>query len=159
MQNWALQPFKHLLQDQRLWGIRRKTVVPAFALGTFVAFMPFPGHPVIATFGSLWRKVNIPVAAVTTFISNPLTMPPLFFVCYRVGAYLLRIQPEPFEFELSMDWVRNVFVNIWQPMLLGCVLLGAIASLIAYAVLDLLWRRSVVTYKLRKREKRRQPSD
>ena len=153
--HWSMQPFKHMLADQRLWAIRRKTVVPAVALGTFIAFMPFPGHPLLATFGALWRRVNIPVAAVTTLISNPLTMGPIYFASYRVGAYLLRVPPESVEFEMSMDWVANVLVYIWQPMLLGCVFIGALASLFAYAVLDLFWRRSVVTYKLRKRAMRR----
>ena len=153
--HWSLQPFRHMLADQRLWAIRRKTVVPAVALGTFIAFMPFPGHPLLAMLAALWRRVNIPVAAVTTLISNPLTMPPIYFACYRVGAYLLRIPPEAVEFEMSMAWVSNVLVNIWQPMLLGCVFIGALASLFAYAVLDLFWRRSVVTYKLRKRALRR----
>ena len=43
-EKWFLTPFRHMLHDHRLWGIRRKTVVPAFSLGLFVAFMPFPGH-------------------------------------------------------------------------------------------------------------------
>ena len=150
----ALRPFRHLLGDHRLWQIRRKTVVPAFALGAFFAFMPFPGHPVWAMLAALWRRVNIPVAAITTLVSNPVTMPVMYYAAYRVGAYLLRIPPEPIEFEMSLTWVTEVLVEIWQPMLLGCILLGAIASLIAYAVLDLLWRRSVATYKLRKREQR-----
>ena len=157
--HWLLQPFRHLLADQRLWAIRRQTVVPAVALGVFFAFMPIPGHPLLATLAALWRRVNIPVAAVTTLISNPLTMPPIFFACYRVGAYLLRIPPEPIEFEMSLDWVANVLINIWQPMLLGCVFIGSLASLFAYAVLDLFWRRSVVTYKLRKRAMRHKRED
>lgn len=150
----VMQPFRHLLGDHRLWAIRRQTVVPAFALGVFFAFMPFPGHPIWATLAALWRRVNIPVAAVTTLISNPVTMPVMYYSAYRVGAYLLRIPPESIEFEMSLEWVTNVLVGIWQPLLLGCVLVGAIASLVAYAVLDLLWRRSVARYKLRKREQR-----
>ncbi|MEM9689090.1 MAG: DUF2062 domain-containing protein [Pseudomonadota bacterium] len=150
----VMRPFRHLLGDHRLWQIRRKTVVPAFALGAFFAFMPFPGHPLWASLAALWRRVNIPVAAITTLVSNPVTMPVMYYAAYRVGAYLLRMPPETIEFEMSLSWVTEVLVEIWQPMLLGCVLLGAIASLVAYAVLDLLWRRSVATYKLKKREQR-----
>ena len=68
--HWLLQPFKHLLADQRLWAIRRKTVVPAVALGTFFAFMPFPGHPLLAMLAALWRRVNLPVAAVTSVFTS-----------------------------------------------------------------------------------------
>lgn len=146
-----MRPFRHLLSDHRLWGIRRQTVVPAFALGAFFAWMPFPGHPVVATLAALWRRVNVPVAAVTTFVSNPITIPFMYFAAYRLGAFFLRVPPRPFEFELTLDWFLTGFVQIWKPLLLGCVTLGAFSALVAYAVLDLLWRRSVVTYKLRKR--------
>ena len=50
---WFLSPFRHLMQDHRLWSIRHKTVVPAVALGIFIVFMPFPGHPVWATLAAL----------------------------------------------------------------------------------------------------------
>ena len=40
-EQWFMTPFRHMLHDHRLWGIRRKTVVPAFAIGLFIAFMPF----------------------------------------------------------------------------------------------------------------------
>lgn len=147
----ALRPFKHLLSDHRLWSIRRQTVVPAFALGAFFAWMPFPGHPLWATLAALWRRVNIPVAAITTLVSNPVTMPFMYFAAYRVGAYLLDTPPAPFEFEMTFGWLMDGFLQIWKPLLLGCVTLGATSAVVAYAVLDLFWRRSVVTYKLKKR--------
>lgn len=154
-EKWFMSPFRHLLHDERLWGIRRKMVVPSVATGIFVAFLPVPGHVLIAALGALTLRVNIPVAALTTFISNPLTVGPMYFFAYRVGAALLRIEPAPFDFELSLDWVSNKLVTIWQPMLLGSMLVGAIAALIGYIALDVLWRYSIADYKTRKRTKRR----
>jgi uncharacterized protein (DUF2062 family) len=138
-----------------LWSIRRKNVVPAVALGVFFAFMPFPGHPLWATFAALALRVNIPIAALTTFISNPLTMGPMYFFAYQLGVLLLGVEQKPFEIEMSFDWVTHTFVNIWQPMLLGCVLLGTSAALLAYLTLDLVWRSSLGQYKSRKRKQRR----
>ncbi len=154
-EKWFLTPFRHLLHDHRLWGIRRKTVVPAFSLGLFVAFMPFPGHMFQAALLALPLRINIPVAALATFLSNPLTMGPIYYFCYHVGADLLRHPEKPFVFELSLDWVTHTFVSIWQPMLLGCVLVGSVTALIGYVVLDVLWRYSVHDYKSRKRNQRR----
>ena len=57
--------------------------------------------------------------------------------------------------EMSLDWVTHTFVNIWQPMLLGCLLLGTTAALVAYVTLDLVWRSSLGQYKSRKRRQRR----
>lgn len=154
-EQWFMSPFRHLLHDHRLWGIRRRWVVPAFSLGLFVAFLPFPGHMLIGALGALALRVNIPVAAVSTWASNPLTIGPMYYFAYLLGVNILNTPPQPFEMELSLDWVTHTFVNIWQPMLLGSVLLGSIAALVGYVVLDLLWRLSLSNYKTRKQNLRR----
>lgn len=152
--SWLLSPFRQLIHEPRYWGIRRRTVVPAFATGLFVAFLPFPGHPIVAILIALFLHINIPVAVVTTFVSNPLTMGPMYFVAYQLGARLLDLPAQPFAFEMSFTWVTQTFVNIWQPMLLGCLLLGMLAALAGYAVTDVLWRLSLRDYKSRKRRER-----
>lgn len=149
-----MAPFQNLMHDPRLWGIRRRTVVPAFALGLFVAFQPFPGHPLYAALLALGMRLNIPVAIVSTFVSNPLTMGPMYYSTYRFGRWLLNEEHVPFEFELSLDWVTQKFVTIWQPMVAGSLLVGAAVALIAYVSVDLLWRSSVHDYKTRKRSAR-----
>lgn len=153
-ERWFMAPFRHLLHDRRLWGIRRKTVVPAAAWGTFIAFLPIPGHMLVAALGSLLLRCNIPVAALTTFIVNPVTVYPIYYFAYRVGAKLLGAQRVPFDIELSVDWLTSTFLLIWQPLLLGCVLVGAIAALIMYVLLDVFWRSSLANYKTRKRNDR-----
>ncbi len=155
---WFLSPFGHLLHDPNLWGIRRRSVVPAFSLGIFVAFLPFPGHMIMAALLALALRVNIPVAAVSTWVTNPVTMGPLYYFAYEVGNDLLRRTPGPFEFELSFEWLIDGFVHIWEPLLLGCVLLGALSALLGFVALDLLWRASISDY-LRRRRARRSSRD
>jgi uncharacterized protein (DUF2062 family) len=154
-EQWYMTPFRHLLQDHRLWGIRRRWVVPAFALGLFIAFQPFPGHILTAALLALALRVNIPVAAVSTFVSNPATVLPMYYFAYQLGSKLLGMEEQPFGFEMSIDWVTHTFVNIWQPMLLGSFLLGSVAALVGYVVLDILWRISIRNYKTRKQTIRR----
>ncbi len=153
-ERWYLAPFQHLVHDRRLWGIRRQTVVPAFALGLFMSFMPFPGHPAFATLLALAFRINIPVAFATTFVSNPLTMGPMYFIAYQIGSWVLGMETEPFEFEMSMEWMTTTFVNYWAPISLGCFLMGLTAGAIGYLVVDLLWRNSIWSYKADKRRKR-----
>ena len=155
---WFMTPFRHMLQDHRLWGIRRRWVVPAFAIGLFVSFMPFPGHTLTAALIALALRVNIPVAAVSTWVSNPATMFPMYYFAYQLGSALLGMEEQPFGFEMSIDWVTHTFVNIWQPMLLGSVILGAAAAIVGYVTLDILWRLSLGNYKARKRAGRRDNS-
>jgi uncharacterized protein (DUF2062 family) len=153
---WFLSPFRHLLHDPHLWGIRRRTVVPAFSLGLFVAFLPFPGHMVTAALLALALRVNIPIAVLSTWASNPLTIGPMFYFAYETGSVLLRRAPRPFEIELSFAWLIEEFVYVWQPLLLGSVLLGAIVSLLGFVALDLVWRASIWEY-LARRQRRNPP--
>lgn len=156
---WWLAPFAHLLHDPLLWGIRRRTVVPAFALGLFICYLPFPGHMLMGALAALVLRVNVAVASLTTLVSNPLTIGPMYFTGFELGRQLLGQPPRPFDFEMSFAWLFDRFVTIWQPMMLGCVLLGAILSLIGYISLDLLWRASISDYLTRRREKRRLKRD
>ena len=150
-EQWFMTPFRHLLHDHRLWGIRRRTVVPAFAIGLFISFMPVPGHTLTSALLALAFRVNIPVAALSTWVSNPLTMGPMYYFAYRLGRYLLDTPYKEFQFEMSWDWVTHTFLTIWQPMLLGCTILGIASALIGYVTLDLFWRSSIANYKARKR--------
>ena len=152
---WWVAPFDHLLHDPNLWSIRRQSVVPAFALGLFVAYFPFPGHMLTASLLAILLRVNVPVAAVTTLISNPLTMGPMFYVGFEVGRIILRQPPRPFEFEMSFAWLAERFETIWQPMLVGCLLLGATLALIGYVGLGILWRVSISDYLARRRSRKR----
>lgn len=150
---WYLSPFRHLLHDPHLWGIRRRTVVPAFSLGLFVAYLPFPGQMIIAALLALALRINIPVAAVSTWVMNPLMIGPMYYYAYELGSVLLGRTSRPFEFELSFAWLIDGFVYVWQPLLLGCVLLGAVLSLVGFVVLDLAWRASISLY-LARRQRR-----
>ncbi len=150
---WWLSPFEHLLHEPNLWVIRRRTVVPAFALGLFVAYLPFPGHILTACLLAILLRVNLPVAALSSLASNPITAGPMFYGAYELGRQLLRQAPEPFEFELTFAWLLDRFVYIWQPLMLGSILLGAILALIGFVTLDLLWRASIWDYLAKKRKR------
>ena len=155
-ENWATRPFRKLMQEPRYWGIRRRTVVPAFALGLFLCFQPVPLQPIIATLIALATRINIPIAAATPFISNPLTMPPMYYASYRTGAWVLGQEPQPIQFEMSIDWLTHTFVNVWQPVTLGCFLLGTAAATIGYLVVDAAWRYTLLDYKIQKRRMRKE---
>jgi uncharacterized protein (DUF2062 family) len=151
---WFMAPFRHLLHDHRLWTIRRRTVLPAVAIGLFIAFMPIIGHMLAAALVALAMRVNIPVAALSTLVVNPLTVGPAFYLCYALGVALLGIEPQPFEFEFSLTWLGDQVGDIWAPLLLGCVLIGSFAAIIGYVTLDIIWRASIADYLAKRREKR-----
>ena len=138
-------------------GFQHETNTFAPSKADFEAFARGDKWPALTRGDALFEAVagiNIPIAALATFVSNPLTMAPMYFFAYQFGAWLIGIEAENVEMEMSFDWVAHTFVNIWQPMLLGCVILGSAASLLSYIILDLLWRSSLGSYKARKRRER-----
>ncbi len=149
-----MTPFQHLLHDTRLWGIRRRTVVPAFSLGLFIAWLPVPGQTLVGVLSALALRVNIPVAALATWAANPVSMAPMYYFAYRLGRTILGTPERSFRIELSWDWLTHTFLTIWQPLMLGCLLLACASSVVGYVVLDLLWRSSLADYKNRKRNNR-----
>ena len=64
----------------------------------------------------------------------------MIYAAYRTGAWLLNHPQRPFEFEFSWIWFTQTAVHSWQPLMLGSVLLGSIAALLANITVRTLWR-------------------
>ena len=139
-----LRAFGKLLHNPNLWHFNRRAVSGAISLGLFCAFIPLPSQMIIAATISLFIHVNLPVSVATVWISNPITMPPMFYGCYLVGAWFLNTPASDFAFELSWEWLSSSLGAIWQPFLLGCFILGLISAMIGYVVTRLLWRMAAV---------------
>ena len=151
------------LQDPSLWHINRRSFSLAVALGIFCAFIPVPFQMVIAAAGAIWIRVNVLVAVPMVWLSNPFTMGPLYYYCYRLGAWILDRQPKPFDFELSFDWLITRLAYIWQPFLLGCLVVGSIAALVSFVVVRVLWHLHILNHikiraqRLHNRRRRNKP--
>ena len=83
-----------LLHDPRLWHFNRRSTVRGLAAGAFFAFVPIPWQMVLAAATAAWLRFNLPVAVAMVWITNPLTLPPIVFVNYRFGTWLLGWPPE-----------------------------------------------------------------
>ena len=99
---------------------------------------------IIAAACAIFLHVNMPISVATVWVSNPITMPPMFYFCYVVGAWFLNTPASNFTFELSWDWLTSYLSAIWQPFLLGCYIVGILAAMIGYVATRLLWRISII---------------
>jgi uncharacterized protein (DUF2062 family) len=139
-----LKVFGTLLHNQNLWHLNRYSISGAFAVGIFCAFIPVPFQMVIAAAAAILFHVNLPVSVVVVWISNPITMPPLFYGCYLLGAWLLGTPAQEFSFELSWTWLSESLYYIWQPFLFGCLMAGIICSSLGYCGMRIFWRIVVI---------------
>ncbi|MDQ6964850.1 MAG: DUF2062 domain-containing protein, partial [Mariprofundales bacterium] len=108
------------------------------------AFMPIPFQMLLAAAISIVVGCNIPIAVALVWLTNPITMPPVFYFCYRLGAWLLNTQVEEFNFEANLNWVLNSMLHIWQPFLLGCVVSGMLFAVISWCIIHVGWRIMVI---------------
>jgi uncharacterized protein (DUF2062 family) len=140
----SLQVLGDWIYQPNLWHINRHSASTGFFVGFFCAFIPLPTQMVFAAFMSVWLRCNLPLAVGLCWITNPLTMAPIFFLAYKVGAVALGVTPETIQFELSWDWITHGLVAIWQPFLLGCLLCGLFFGCLGYFVVNTLWRWGAV---------------
>jgi uncharacterized protein (DUF2062 family) len=148
-----LRMFGELLHDSNLWHMNRRSVSGAFAVGLFWAFVPMPFQMVAAAATAIIARVNLPISVALVWITNPITIPPMFYSTYLVGAWLLNEPPQDIEFELSMEWMAESLAGIWQPLLLGSLLCGVVASILGYIFIRGLWRWHIISH-IRKRKAR-----
>ena len=134
----------HLLFDARLWHMTRKPMSHAAWIGSFCCFLPIPFQMIPCVFLCFGMRANVPLAIGIVWVSNPLTMPVMFYFAYQVGAALLGTPEVPFEMELSFAWLGDQFLRIWQPFLLGCFACGISMGLILFVVVRVYWRIRIV---------------
>ncbi len=137
---WYLRPFDVLLAHPTFLSVSRRSIAGAIWVGLFIALLPLPGQTVIALLTALLLRVNVPVAAATTWVTNPVTMVPVFYWEYGLGRLLLDLPPGNFTIELSWDWVTSGFLTIWKPLLLGCFISATVIASIGYVAVSVTWR-------------------
>ena len=111
-------------------------------------------HALVAALLAVLLRCNLPLSVCLVWLTNPLTMPALFFMAYEVGALIIDAPVADVKFALSFHWLGHTLVNIWQPFLLGCLLCGLFFGCLGYFVISLSWRwRVSVHWKERQRKR------
>jgi len=141
--NKHLQVFGSLLHNANLWHLNRRSVSKAFAVGLFFAFMPVPFQMVLAAGFAIIVHANLPLSIALVWITNPLTMPAIFYFCYLVGTWVIGVPTRQFAFEASWQWLVDSISTIGPAFILGCGLLATIFSILGYLTINIFWRYSV----------------
>ena len=126
-----------------LFHINRASVSTSFFIGIFVAFLPIPGQTLIAAFLALLFSSNLPIAVALVWISNPLTIAPLFIFTYGIGVLLLGMEFIDFTLEFSWSWIITQGKLIWLPLLTGSFITGLVCGSLGYILINLLWKLKV----------------
>ena len=155
-ENKSFKFLGHMLHEPGLWHLNRRSVAKAFFIGLFVAMLPIPSQMLAAGLLAIWLNANLPISVSLVWITNPLTMAPVFYFNYLIGNYILRSPVQMEKFHLSMHWIVKRMEEIWWPLLTGSIIIGLISGILGAAFINAFWhwhvRRSWA-----KRKQRRSP--
>lgn len=141
--NKSLRIFGDVLHDANLWHLNRRSARGAFAVGLFFAFIPVPFQMLLAAALAIPLRVNLPLSVALVWITNPFTMPPIFYGSYLVGVAVLGHKEQEFAFEPSWQWLEASISSIGPAFIIGSLICATVASLLGFFVVDILWRRTV----------------
>ncbi|MFK7843001.1 MAG: DUF2062 domain-containing protein [Sphingorhabdus sp.] len=144
--NKYLKPIAHRFLRSELWRFTRRSVPRGVALGMLAAFLIPVGQIFAAVFLALPVRANVPIAAITTFITNPFTYPFWIAAAHQVGKFVLQVDAmtagQPInnqiqsEFGQWLSWlVREAGVTAF-----GFLLFAIFFAAIGYLVSSFGWR-------------------
>lgn len=142
------------LGERGIWTFNRRAIAGGAAIGLFIAFIPLPVQMLTAAAASLVLRVNLPMAIAAVWVTNPLTMVPIYYGTYRLGRWLLGTPAPTGLGDLSVATLADHLALIWQPLLVGCLITGAALAVLAYTGIHLMWRLAI-TLRWRARRRRR----
>ena len=153
-ENKALSCLGESIHQPNLWHMNRRSVSKAFAIGLFCAWLPMPMQTVLAAILAIYFRAHIPLSVVLVFITNPVTMPPMFYFAYKLGSFLLGIEPESVQMDLSWEWFGSTLGHIWRPLIFGSLILAIFSAMAGFLTIQIIWRNSVKRrWKERKEER------
>jgi uncharacterized protein (DUF2062 family) len=125
------------LADTKLWHWSRRGVAAGVAIGLFIGLLIPVAQILLAAVVAVYFRANIPVAAAGTLVTNPLTVPPIYYGAYHLGAWVTGTPaPAALSFADPSSIVENLG-TIGMPLFTG---LGISAIFLAVASYMLIWQ-------------------
>ncbi len=150
--NRWLAPFENSLLHPRLWHVNRRSAAGAVAVGLFCGLIPGPLQVASSALLCVLFRVNLPIAILMTFYTNPFTIVPLYLVAFELGSFALNGNS---GFEMPpdkgaggyFDWIRALVdwaLTLGQPLAFGIFLLASLLAAMGYATTRAAWRAHLV---------------
>lgn len=130
--------------DPNIFHLNRYSVSMAFLVGMFLAFFPIPAQMIVAAMVALWVRCNLPIAVTLVWITNPITIPPIFFATYTLGAWVLDTPAMNIDITFTWEWINGELTRIWKPLLAGSLITGIFCGVTSYTIINIIWQWQVI---------------
>jgi len=135
----SMRLFGNLVHRPGLWHVNRKTVSRAAAIGLFFAFLPIPFQMVLAMAGAVFFQANAPLSVALVWITNPFTMPPIFYGAFVLGSWVTGYSVSGLNFSNFMPWLQSNSLDAFLVFLSGCLIFSLSFSLIGFVSVRLFY--------------------
>ena len=148
---------ERLLHDY-LWVHDKRAIAGGFSLGLFVAFTPtIPFQMLIAACGALYFKVNLPIALLMCWVTNPLTAYPIYRFALRIGRYVVEKTPlisDVFDLYAFQAGMARAIILYAVYLCVGSLIISTTAALTANATVRTLWNSARFVFGVLARRRR-----
>lgn len=135
-------------------AVNRRMITRGVAVGLFWGFIPMPMQMLAVMATVPFIRFNVPIAISMVWLSNPFTMPPMYYMEYITGNFILGREGIE-DIELTMSWFTENFDDILVPLYVGTAFYSIVVTGIIYVILNRLWVRSVHSEKKERKHRRR----
>lgn len=135
------------LGHAKLWHWSRRGVAMGVSLGVFFGLLvPIAQIPLSVTAAVILRA-NVPAAAVSTLITNPITFGPIYYAAYKLGEVVTgesngNAAPPKIVGEATL---LQRITAVGKPLMVGLVITAVSMGLTIYWVITMIWRWRVTT--------------
>ncbi len=137
--NKYIVKFSAFVNAENLWHFHRESVAKGIAVGVACGWIPLPFHTVIAIFLAIVMDCNIPLAVTAIWVANPLTMPFMYYFAYELGRKIMGVHLPAMHAHLTMQYTIDALHELWQPVLLGCLICALVSGLVVYLSIHIIW--------------------
>jgi uncharacterized protein (DUF2062 family) len=134
-------------------AVNRKSIAKGVLIGLFWGFIPMPMQMLAVLAMTPFIKFNVPIAISMVWLSNPITMPLMYYMEYQTGNFLLGYEGLP-DSEWTLDWFSDNWDKIVVPLYVGTIPYSLGVSTLIYFIIQFLWIDSVKKEKILRRKRR-----
>lgn len=138
------------LGHPKLWHWSRRGVALGVGIGVFFGLLiPLAQIPAAAA-AAIVLRANLPVAAASTLITNPVTFGPIYYGAYRLGVWMTGEESPPPEISRKTvaaseepSFLEHM-AALGKPLLIGLITVALIAGAATYFLIGAVWRWRVI---------------
>ena len=127
------------LSHPKLWQWSRRSVAMGLAVGLFVGLLIPVAQFVFAVAAAVCLRSNVAVAAAATLVSNPLTVPPIYYASYQMGAWATGTSAAEGMSLLDPLSLFEHVGSVGLPLFTGLTMTASMAALASYVLVSRAW--------------------